>query len=55
MQPVKNCFGPTIRISGESWCLPYAGFLGKRTEKIPNICAAFGCCPQKGVDLLGHA
>ena len=25
-QLVQNCIGPTIRIGGESWCLPYAGF-----------------------------
>ena len=27
MQPLQICIGPTIRISRESWCLPYAGFL----------------------------
>ena len=27
MQPLQICFGPTIRIGRESWCLPYAGFL----------------------------
>ena len=25
-QPLQICIGPTIRISRESWCLPYAGF-----------------------------
>ena len=26
MLPLQICIGPTIRISRESWCLPYAGF-----------------------------
>ena len=37
MQPLQNCIGPTIRISREILCLPYAGFLIliilKRKEK----------------------
>ena len=28
MQPLQICIGPSIRIGRESWCLPYAGFLG---------------------------
>ena len=27
MQLLQSCIGPSIRISQESWCLPYAGFL----------------------------
>ena len=42
MQALQICIGPTIRISRESWCLPYVGFLdinmqdSERTDHFPD-------------------
>ena len=37
MQPLQICIGPTIRIGRESWCLPYAGFLGHTFKFHANL------------------
>ena len=41
MQPLQFCIGPTIHISWESWCLPYAGFFGDRSSVPSQVPGTF--------------
>ena len=36
-QPLDICIGPTIRISREGWCLPYAGFFFDKSRNLSKI------------------